>query len=177
MSKTVEEILAGLCEEDRTVMSKHVQSEADRRATLAIRTHSERHPSAGQAAEELAARLGALEKAHGAYKARMETRFQVFKLAVGEGVPFSMVEDAIDLKRAKAKIEALKRYKSEIRDRTANELLTSGAKPGSGNGAPGTRDASTMTRDERLAVLTTDPAGFQELMLKSGRRQGPRIFG
>ena len=159
MSKTIAEILAD--PELGPVVTAHV----DRHVSQALRTYQERHPSAGEEAEKLAARLERIEKAHEVAIKANDLRFEIYKLCIAEEVPHELIADIPfkDLAGARTKIAQLKAAQKEQDLKTRNAVLASGFKPGSGNGFTPREPAafSVLTPAERDLARTLHPDGSQ----------------
>jgi len=161
MPRTYEEIIAGLPEDERTVVDKWTQAATDKRITNALATYQANHPTLDE--KGISARLRKIEEAHQAALSASDLRFHVYRECAEAGIQFDLVSDIPfpSKEAASEKIRQLAAMGKEQDLKTRNELLANSFRPGSGNGGGPREPAafSVLTADERELAAAMRPDG------------------
>jgi hypothetical protein len=149
----INELLEGA---DGEVIRLYVQSESDRRISLALKSWSEKHPTS----EDLPKRLEDIEgriTAKDAELAAERLKHFAFRKATEAGIDPDLLDgfNATDEAAITKKIDALSKLAHNQDLRTRNELLGLGHKPGSGNPEPADNRPAweqRMTPEEQMVL-------------------------
>jgi putative hemolysin len=91
MPRTYEEIIAALPEDEREIVSKYEQAQADRRVQDGIKTYLAGHPVPDE--KGTLARLQRIEEAHAKAIEASELRYHVFRESMAAGVDPALLEN------------------------------------------------------------------------------------
>jgi hypothetical protein len=143
---TEQELAALLKTPDGAVILRFV----DRRIQNAHKAWSAKNPDT----TALAGRLEKIEKAHHAAIAAKDLEIHTFKACVAAGVDYSLVSDLRfrDVEEADRKISQLAALVKTAETKKANEILTSGFRPGGGNAAPAKPAARRLSTADAIEL-------------------------